>query len=76
MAHELDIPDVARVIPTGEPVEAGSTLFQGTLEDVREFVQTLPADQQAEVAIWTPSHIFTVAELLAERPGHELDPEG
>lgn len=75
MTGDLNPPEEARVIPDGEPIEGGAALFEGTLEDARKFVRGLDADQRKEVSVWTPGHVFSVAELLAERPGREHDPK-
>ena len=76
----MDEPDLepapeARVLINGEPVAGGAALFAGSLPAARQFVTELSPAQQAEVSVWTPGHVFTVAELLAEPPGHEHDPQ-
>jgi hypothetical protein len=74
MEDILDPPAEARIIPLGEPIEGGQTIFEGSLIDAHAFLESLSPDQRGEVAIWTPGHVFTAAEFAAERPGHEHDP--
>jgi len=73
---DLMPPPEARVIPLGEPIEGGEVLFEGMLADARRFLDGLTPAQRDAVSIWTPGHVFTAAELAAETPGHEHDPEG
>lgn len=65
-----DPPMEARVIPNGEPI-AGSAIFEGSLVHARQFIAALSADERAAVSIWTPGHVWTVAELEAAPPGSE-----
>jgi hypothetical protein len=69
-------PAEARVVPNGEPIESGMDIFEGTLDAARIFIAALSPAERAEVSIWTPGHTFTVDELMAERPGHEHEPDG
>ena len=48
--------------------------FEGPLSEARQIVATMPIAEREHIAIWTPGHIFTAGELLAEAPGHEHDP--
>jgi hypothetical protein len=72
---DLMPPPEARVIPLGEPIEGGDALFEGSLADARQFLSGLTLGQRDAVSIWTPGHVFAAAELAAEAPGHEHDPE-
>jgi len=71
---DLMPPPGARVIPLGQPIDEAEALFEGALDEARRFVADLTPAQRDAVAIWTPGHVFTAAELAAETPGHEHDP--
>ena len=62
------------ILPTGAPMESRFALFEGSLSEVRSMVRAMTGDEQAEIAVWTPGHIFTAEGLLSEAPGHEHDP--
>ena len=64
----------AMILPLGRPMEREHATFEGTLLEARKIVATMTIAEQAHIAIWTPGHIFTAGELLAEAPGHEHDP--
>ena len=64
----------AMIIPIGAPIELGFATFEGSLAEARSRVRAMSHAERAEIAIWTPGHIFTAADLLAEVPGHEHDP--
>ena len=64
----------AMVLPIGAPMVSSYALFEGALSDVRAKVQAMADAERAEIAIWTPGHIVTADQLLAELPGHEHDP--
>lgn len=57
-----DAPE-ARVVITGEPVEANEALFAGSLEEARDYVLRLPDDQRAAVSIVTDGRIYHPREL-------------
>lgn len=76
MSSALPEADIARIIPIGEPIEGGAVLFEGTIEGARRYLLELSEAARREVSIWTPGHIFSAAELAAERPGHEHDAAG
>ena len=64
----------AMIVPLGAPMELGFATFEGTLAEARSRVRAMSEADRKEVAIWTPGHIFTAADLLAEVSGHEHDP--
>jgi hypothetical protein len=64
----------AMIVPVGAPMEVACALFVGSLSEARAKVTGMSPAQAAEVAIWTPGHVFTAEELLAEPVGHEHDP--
>lgn len=70
----LPVDEEAMILPLGVPVEPGCALFVGSLSEARAQVAEMRPEEAAEIAIWTPGHIFTVEELLREAPGHEHDP--
>lgn len=70
---ETDPPPEARVIPLGEPIEGGEAIFAGSLAHARQFIAALSPAERAAISIWTPGHIWTVAELEAQPPGSEHD---
>ena len=70
----LPVDEEAMIVPVGAPMESGCALFVGNLQEARARVAAMSAAEAAEVAIWTPGHIFTALDLLAEIPGHEHDP--
>lgn len=70
----LPIEDEAMIVPLGAPMDARCALFVGALQEAREIVAAMSPGQATEIAIWTPGHIFTAAQLLAEPAGHEHDP--
>ena len=68
---DADPPVEARVIPIGERIEGGQAIFEGSLLNARQFIATLSGGERAAVSIWTPGHVWTVAELEAQPPGTE-----
>ncbi|UAK24598.1 hypothetical protein [Sphingomonas nostoxanthinifaciens] len=60
---DLEPPPEARVIVNGEPVEGVDPLFVGTFEEAREFMLSLPPEQQSEVSLFTPDRIYAAADL-------------
>lgn len=70
----LPVDEEAMIVPVGAPMESWCALFVGSLQEARVRVAGMSAAEAAEVAIWTPGHIFTAPELLAETPGQEHDP--
>ena len=70
----LPVEEEAMIVPLGAPMEPGCALFVGGLREARAKVAAMSPDEAAEVAIWTPGHIFTAEQLLAEPAGHEHDP--
>lgn len=70
----LPVDEEAMIIPLGAPIESSCSLFVGSLAEARAMVARMSPPEAAEVAIWTPGHIFTVEQLLAEDEGHEHDP--
>ena len=62
------------ILPTGAPMDSSYALFEGALSSARAKVRAMADAERAEIAIWTPGHIFTADQLLAESPGHEHDP--
>ena len=67
------LPEV-RLIPLGEPVVGGASIFEGSSAEARAVLRDLSADERAGLSVWTLGHIFTPDEFEAERPGHEHDP--
>lgn len=59
-------PDEARVIVNGEPVEGADPLFIGSFDDAKDFVLSLPHEQQHEVSLFTPGRVYQASELRAE----------
>jgi hypothetical protein len=76
MDDDSDPPGEARIIPNGELIEDGIALYEGSTTGAREYLLAMPPELRAEVAIWTPGHVFDPDKFLAERPGHEHDPIG
>lgn len=72
--NPLPIDEEAMIVPLGAPIETRCALFVGNLQDARAKVAAMLPAEAAEIAIWTPGHIFTAEELLAEPAGHEHDP--
>lgn len=64
----------AMILPLGLPMASEHATFEGSLAEARERVIAMPVAEREHIAIWTPGHIFTAGELLAEAPGHEHDP--
>jgi hypothetical protein len=64
----------AMIIPLGAPMESEYATFKGSLAEARQWVAAMTLAERAHIAIWTPGHIFTASELLAEASGHEHDP--
>jgi hypothetical protein len=63
-----------RLIPLGEPVIGGATIFEGSSAEAREVLRGMSAAERRELSVWTLGHIFTPEQFEAERPGHEHDP--
>ena len=59
-------PDEARVIVNGEPVEGADPLFIGSFAEAKEFVLSLPREQQDDVSLFTPGRVYQPSELRAE----------
>jgi hypothetical protein len=70
----LPIDEEAMIVPVGAPMEPGCALFVGNLQEARARVAAMSSAEAAEIAIWTPGHIFTASDLLSEIAGHEHDP--
>ena len=64
----------AMILPLGLPMESEHATFEGSLSEARQIVTAMTIAEREHIAIWTPGHIFTAGELLAEVPGHEHDP--
>ena len=71
---DLSPPAEVRLIPLGEPVIGGDSIFEGSSSEARRMLREMTADQRAEISVWTLGHIFTPQEFEAEQPGHEHDP--
>ena len=69
-------PAEVRLIPLGEPVVGGASIFEGSSAEAREILAAMSLDERREVSVWTLGHIFTPEQFEAERPGHEHDPLG
>jgi len=70
----LPVDGEAMIVPLGAPMQPSYALFVGGLQEARAKVAAMSPDQAAEIAIWTPGHIFTAEQRLAEPAGHEHDP--